>query len=537
MLSAGLKRNLLIIIGTVTWSVTTVKSGLLYPFGLGFWGPQGHDGIWHLSLIGSLSRGSLAMPLFAGAAIKNYHIGFDLLLALLHRLTFIPVSSLYFQILPPLLALFAGLFVYRLIHAWTKSEVSALWAVFFTYFGGSLGWLVSWIRTGTWGGESLFWSQQSISTLINPPLALSFCLLLLGLWLLTQKRLLWAGLVFGLVPFVKIYGGLLGLAGLFFAAFKVKSYWKPFILASVISALLFVPFNLHAAGLVIWHPLWFLDNLMNPDHLDWPRYLSALATYSSGHIWFKAIPAYFVAFLIFLVGNLSLRLLGLFHIKTPASWSWWEVFLWAAAIAGIVPPLLFLQQGTSWNTIQFFYYTQFFLGLLAGVALGRLRPKFLLSLAVVAFTIPTTIGTLPNYLPARPPAKLSPAELSALDFLSRQPSGIVLTAPFDPAAAAAAEPFPPRPLYLYESTSYVSAFSHQPVFMEDQVNLNITGYDWQTRRAQALAFFASPDRQFLTANHIRYIYLVGHQRQPLPNHISSLTRIFSDSEADIYRVD
>ena len=72
---------LLLIIGTLTWSITMVKSGWQYAFGLGFWGPNGHDGIWHLAIADSLARGSLGMPIFAGEQLKNYHIGFDLLLA------------------------------------------------------------------------------------------------------------------------------------------------------------------------------------------------------------------------------------------------------------------------------------------------------------------------------------------------------------------------------------------------------------------------------------------------------------------------
>ena len=80
-----LKRNslaaILIVLGTISWSLTMVKSGLIYDYGMGFWGPNGHDGIWHIALVKSLLRGSLDMPVFAGEALKNYHIGFDFLLA------------------------------------------------------------------------------------------------------------------------------------------------------------------------------------------------------------------------------------------------------------------------------------------------------------------------------------------------------------------------------------------------------------------------------------------------------------------------
>src|SRR5258708_35896011 len=83
----------LIILGTITWSWTMVKSGWFYSSlgvngsGLGFWGANGHDGVWHIALAESLARGSFYMPVFAGSMLQNYHIGFDFILALLHRIT------------------------------------------------------------------------------------------------------------------------------------------------------------------------------------------------------------------------------------------------------------------------------------------------------------------------------------------------------------------------------------------------------------------------------------------------------------------
>jgi hypothetical protein len=103
-------------------------------------------------------------------------------------------------------------------------------------------------------------------------------------------------------------------------------------------------------------------------------------------------------------------------------------------------------------------------------------------------------------------------EYIALDFLAKQEDGIVFTYPFDKYKAKEAEKFSPRPLYLYESTSYVSAFTNKLVFLEDQVNLNIMGYDWESRREQILWFVLNLDKEagkdFLNRNNIKYLYLV-----------------------------
>src|SRR3990167_2839260 len=178
--------TLLVLMGTIIWSSTMVKSGLIYDYGMGFWGPNGHDGIWHIALIKSLVRGSWEMPVFAGEALRNYHVGYDLLLALISRMTRLNPILLYFQILPPLLALLIGILTYKFVLNWKDSKPQALWATFFVYFGGSFGWIVNLLRTGKLGGESMFWAQQGISTLINPPFALSLVIMLLGLICLSR---------------------------------------------------------------------------------------------------------------------------------------------------------------------------------------------------------------------------------------------------------------------------------------------------------------------------------------------------------------
>ncbi|MDO8340581.1 MAG: hypothetical protein Q7T59_01260, partial [Candidatus Woesebacteria bacterium] len=173
-----IRKNILfltiLLLGSLSWSLTMVKSGLNYSFGQGFWGPNGHDGIWHIALSQGLARGSFENSVFSGELLKNYHIGFDLLLVLINKLTKIPISLIYFQILPPFFALLIGFLTYKFVYIWTKNKLSATFSMFFVYFGGSLSWILG-------KGESTFWSQQGISTLINPPFTLSLIFILLGL--------------------------------------------------------------------------------------------------------------------------------------------------------------------------------------------------------------------------------------------------------------------------------------------------------------------------------------------------------------------
>lgn len=562
-----LKSWILIGIGAIIWSITMVKSGFNYSYGMGFWGPNGHDGIWHIALIKSLARGSWEMPVFSGAKLQNYHIGFDLVVAFLHKLTFIPVEVLYFQILPPIFALFIGVFAYLLVYEWKHSKLQAFWATFFVYFGGSWGWLVNLIRGDGIGGESMFWAQQSVSTLINPPFAMSLVVMLAGLWILVKnkeqisnnkKNLFLASLLFGILIEIKVYGGILVLCALFAAGIwnvlkrKGVTLLKVFTGALIVSLLVFLPLYNPNVKSLVFQPFWFLDTMMaTPDRLYWPKFAEALLNYRLGGQYVKLILAYGVALLIFWYGNLGTRVLKEIQIwkwvkKFPQN-TWVEILIAVVIIVGLLMPTLFLQEGTPWNTIQFLYYSLFFSGILAGVTFGEWIEKMANrkwqianSLLLIFLTVPTTVGTLGQYLPSRPPANVSTEELAALHFLEQQPVGVVLTFPYDSVKAKEAESNPPRSLYVYESTAYVSAFSNKPVFLEDEVNLNITGYDWKTRRMEVEEFYRNMDEEFvygfLRDSKVNYIYLLKEQRALKVEEQPGIEEIFENGEVNIYRV-
>lgn len=556
---------LLLTTGVASWSLTMIKSGLTYTYGMGFWGANGHDGVWHIALAKSLAKGSFEIPIFSGELLSNYHVGFDLLLALIYKLTSLPMERIYFQIIPPILAISLGILVYVFVKNWSKSKEAALWSTFFVYFAGSLGWIVTYARDQKFGGESMFWSQQAVSTLINPPFALSLIIILAGLVVIAkiQKKWSWkyfilASFLFGILFQIKAYAGILSLTGLFACSlvyiFRDKNYnfFKVFLGSFFVFAITFLPFMRGTEDFLIFKPFWFLETMMGlSDRFYWPRFYEAMVNYKLGNVWIKTIPAYFVAFVVFWYGNMGTRFLGEFSL---AKWivnlkktTFIEIFLLIGGLWGLLFALLFVQKGTPWNTIQFFYYTLFFLSIISGVFLGKLLEKknnfakYFISFLVIILTIPTSLSTLYyHYLPSRPPAKISHEELEALRFLSKMPDGVVLTYPYDEYQARKAEVNPPRPLYLYESTAYVSAFSGKSVYLEDQVNLDITGYDWRGRREEVLEFLKSNDqefvRRFLSENNISYIYWIKGQRAVLGETQLGLKRVFENKLVDIYKV-
>ena len=561
--------SLLVLVGSVTISLPMVKSGLIYPYGMGFWGPNGHDGIWHIALINQLARFSLGNPVFAGARLTNYHFGFDLLAAFLSRLTGIIPIRMYFQILPPILAILIGFLTYRFVEKWTKSKKKAFWATFFVYFGGSWGWLVSLIRTSKLGGESMFWSNQAISTLINPPYALSLIVLLWGLIKFLDyqqkpslKNLIVCSVLFGLLIQIKVYAGIVALGSLLglliislaFQRAETQKIFRLFVLSLLVALCVFLPFNLEASSLLVFSPLWFpRTTLSYGDRLGWFKLENARVAYLHSGKWLKWILAEGLALTIFIFGNIGTRAIGFFYggffWKKRSKISELEIWLFSALIISLVLPLIFIQKGNPWNTIQFFYYFQFLMAIFAGVVIGGFLEKqksnvsklieLIISIAVVILTLPTSLATLRNdYLPFRPPARVSIEELEALEFLRKEPLGVVLTYPHD--FTWFSKFSEPRPLYAYETTAYVSALSSKPTYLEDEMNLEISGYNWQPRREEETRFFTTRDlnwaNQFLKLNQIRYLYLVKGQKINLGWGDIGAKKIFENGEVVIYKL-
>ncbi len=553
---------LMIFFGIISQSLTVIKSGLLYSFGMGFWGPNGHDGIWHLALINELTKHFPPQnPVFAHFKLLNYHWLFDFFVALIHKITFLPTLNLYFQIIPLILSGFLGILVFLLVQKLTKNNLTSLLAAFFAYFGGNFGWLVTLFRDQGLGGESMFWANQSISFPLNLQFFLSLILLIYGLYLYLnylekpcRKRFCLLILIFGLIIGVKAYGGVIILFGLGAASFwelivkNPPKTLKVFLGSLVISLLVFLPSNWGAASLFVFSPLWLPRVMIDaPDCVGWLRLAYARQAYFATGLWLKWLLAEVLGLLIFFFGNLGTRIIGLGKIiNWFKNWrkinSFQVLFLGCLLVSGLTP-LLFIQKGNPWNSIQFFYYFQFLFGLLAAWGLSdflskkKIYLKISLIVLLLLLTLPTTIGNLKDYLTYQSPAKISFEELEALGFLKKQPLGVVLTYPHDYQLRTKVKT--PQPLYVYETTAYVSAFSGQQTFLEDEMTLDIMQVDWRPRREEIEEFFktnnAQKAKKFLEENKIRYLYLVDGQNFHFDESQVFLTKIFENDLVKIFQ--
>jgi hypothetical protein len=530
-----------------------IRSGLNYDYGIGFWGSNGHDAIWHLSLINHIKNPlKINLPIFAGETLKNYHPFYDILISVLSNITHISSIFWYFQIFPIISTYFLLLTSFLLGRKLTSNFTSGLLLMFFNSFANSFGWIVSLIRSGQIYGESLFWSMQSVSNQLNPPFTLSLIFINLFLLLILNKKInlkiknILLLIILILTPITKAYGGIVIYSIFaFYSLFSFKNNKKPFILLLIslpLSYLVFSLYNSASGSLFIFKPFWFVNSLIeSPDRFYLPYLANMRYTLeSAGRIGPRLIALYFFLVGVFYLGNFSWRLLGLFSLKTFKNSLKLPLFFTILITALI--PLFLIQKGTSWNTIQFLYYSLFLSNIFLVIFFSKEKQsifKKIILFIVLLTTLIASYETFTRYLSNPAPSSLPKAEIEALDFLKAQNKGIVLTFPYDKYKKVSFTKTP-LPLYAYETTAYVSAFSNQVSFLEDEMNLEITGFDWQSRRQEVDKFFKSQDeyftRGFLVNNKIDYIYLVNDQNFSIDTETLQVDNIFQNDQVKIYKV-
>ncbi len=547
---------LLIISGTVFQIIPVFQSGIDFNYGMGFWGPNTHDGVWHIALINQLIKNVPAQnPIFSAAILKNYHYFYDLLIAATNYLTGLSSLDLVFRFFPVIFSASLGIGSYFLI--WSifkeslgilKTKAATLISLYFIYFAGSFGWIVEFITQRHLGGESAFWANQAVSFNLNPPFAISLIIIIALMQILPS--ILPAVLLTGCLIAFKSYGGVLilitiGILGIIdILRHKSYSLFIIFVFGGLISVFLFKSNFASSTNFLVIAPFWFVNSMIDsPDRVGWTRLALTRMVGLSDKNWVKFFGAEGLSLTIFIIGNLGLRFFALFslikfnYILRNKNF----LFLTVLAFASTFIPLIFIQIGNPWNTIQFFYYGMYVCALVAGVVVSFLLFKLpkvmgLLILILIILIGPiNSLVTANGYLLARPHGYISNQELVALKFLSNQPDGIVLTHPFDEKLKRQVSE--PWPLFVYDSTAYVSALSKKTVFLEDTPQNQILLTDYKKRLIQSSDFFMGSDIQkieFLRKNSIKYIYLPKLFSQKL-DEVNGIKNIFESEEAVVYK--
>lgn len=469
-------------------------SGIFKNGDLLFWSAHGHDGTWHIALMEEIKKGwPFQNPIFAGEKLVNYHFFSDILPAMVSK--YLPISNLdlYFRIFPFIYSLFLGASAYFLTKKLTGSSSASIWATIFTYFAGSFGYIVTYLKNRTIGGESIFWATQPQSSSGNPPQIISDFLILAAIYFLilltgqkTKKRksilFIICVVLFGTLVSFKVYAGVvalgaLGIAGIW-QVIKEKRFQLLLLTAvsGILSALLYFPNTSGSVSFLIFQPWWYIRTMIvEPSRLNLIDWELRRQTYIYEYNWKRVIFLEGLGFLIFFFGNLGMRFVGLWnYLKT-------HTFIKVAIVLSLVLPLIFLQKGVASNTSQFLQYFVLLFGILAGIETSKItsRLKFLAPI-IILLMIPTQIGLLHEFYSRPAFAKVSSQEISALNYI-RQNSPkdtIILTPPYNQYLNLGGTT--PN-IWDWFDTSYVSALTARRTYFDDYEQADIMGYNWRPR--------------------------------------------------------
>ncbi|NMB56782.1 hypothetical protein GYA19_02485 [Candidatus Beckwithbacteria bacterium] len=373
-----------------------------------------HDSIWHLALINSLKNSFPPIhPSSFLYTLKNYHYFYDLLLAVLSKNYLLDVFLLYFQIFIPVISLFLGFCSFIFIKKLTNKNFGIL-MTFFVFFAGSFTYFIPLFLPGNTWGESNFWVSQTFGTLVNPQLIFSFSILFAILILLLNLKNKKSDFKLHLLIIILLVSamGFKSYAFLVFGCFycfyllcdfvenKNKRSFIYLFLLGLFSLSFYLLLSKPGQNLFFYKPFWYLDTMVEaPDRLNLIKW-----KLEEEYYWWLGKPIQAISFkvrefLIFFFGNLGIRFIFLFSIIKLIKFNKKLVIpMFMSLLLFAFFPLFFLQVGTVWNSIQFWYYVLIFADILVVLSLyflfQQLKLQYLklfILILIFALAIPTFI--------------------------------------------------------------------------------------------------------------------------------------------------
>ncbi len=501
--------------------------------GLFFWGAHEHDGIWHIALIESAFRSwPFTLPIYAGVKLAGYNFLFDFVISLFTR---VGISSLflYFKVQPVLWAICFFYAVYRLgEHIYliakrdtsnTNAKSSQLFHVILLFslmLLGSFGPLFMLLRQGSiWGGSGIFAMQGPVG-MTNPQYMWSLVVLVLLInrcLVLAQKSK--SSLIDLFAIFICVFLGfalkaytvptILWITGLTILSAVLKKQWRKAILitASTIIALITVYVTQYSGGAqggFVWDPFSLVRSMYSDPRvfqndqvmLEWFQ-LKEVAPYSL-RLW----RYYLGASLTYTISTLGMRVFGiglLFSLvrdvilrKKISRSSLLGGVSMIGALLTCLPGLLLIQKGVWWNTVQFFYFSQFLASIGFAIWLWQLsmyrRTLFIFIACLTIFlSVSFLTDSLYTFFLPQTASHISNGELKVLTTLKRLPDGVVYVQPYNEENKKNT-PDADRTLPDMIDTAYVSAMSGKQTYFANETQLELLNIPYKLRQERLRSY-------------------------------------------------
>lgn len=412
-----------------------------------------HDALWHISLskLGFVSW-PLANPFISGQVLHGYNFLIDYILYLLIKIGISPFFS-FFKILPIVAGILYVWTVTKFVQSRTSSPLKANLLAFFLYFGSSFSYLATIYASSTFYYASLrgfpvVSSIQPATMFLNLQFAFSLSIILWILMILARpmfkRRAQILGALFFILFGLKFYAGIiaLGLVGgiTFLRGVRkgLKAIRLPEIftisLGSIVGLVIFYGISGSTQIPFTWAPF-AITHLLIDDPLLFYNHSLTLARYYlyANNTGFSprliGIELYSIG--LFLLINFGTRIIScIYVIKESIHRTLSDEYL---VITGIIlltvlVPILFVQDGGWYNTMQFLYYGVWLSGIVMTEMLFEIvstswKYRYIFFVAIILFTIPNDIEQI-RYLTAEQ-VSIGSDELKALSILKAAPPGVV----------------------------------------------------------------------------------------------------------------
>jgi hypothetical protein len=466
------------------------------------------DSTWHLSLINQLTSSIPPNnPIFAGVKLSNYHYLVDLQLALAHRLTGIPIPTLFFQLSPLVFYSSLAVLLVALCIALSKQALAGALALLFFLTGSNLYYLVPYFFPSSALRPSVAWVDTYSTLGVNFPFTVSLSLLCIS-WLLLVSHtssISKVALLSGSLLIVKSHTALVWLASLVLA----KKFRQALLSGCLLLAFTFLVVGASSSSPLMWSPFWFIATMFSSsDHFNFPAWELArqyLLTYPG----YPGLARLYLSGLAWFIGtNFGPLILGLFASSR-------HPLLLYIFLVGFGLTMTFIYPSTAIVTVQFIYLSVFACAIGLAILLVRLPRMAASAIGMVIWTLllPGVVHTQKQYASASTHQNISPNQLALALYSSRLPSGTFL---LDPA---------------FRNGSWFTAYSAHPAYLGDYQSLPPLGLDTASRTVlstQVLSCEVSPQGQDIH-------YIVAPLDSCLESS-STLTPLFTNSAGTIFRV-
>jgi len=502
------------------------------------------DFSWHWALAGELKKGVLPTnPVFKGKPLKGYHFLFDLLLSGFQQLSGISFLDLLYRFFPFLISILFGSVIFLFVRKFFEKK-TALLTVFLSYLGGSFAYLAPLISSQVqdWG-ESTFWVSQTFSMATQPHFLFSIIFLLAGLMLLENKKnkktcvisafLFSSAVIFKAYALFVVVPGLMITGTYKFLKNKKTDYLFTTGLTLLLILFAFLPLNSGGKNF-FWSPLWFPTKMVeNPDRLNKIDWILKEQHYRLTNNFLRLWQLKIYELIIFIIGNLGIRVLGLLGIylalrkKVKKSFI---VFLISGIVVVFVFPLLFLQTGTVWNSIQTWYYLLVLLNIFTGFFLSFLIDKnknliIIVVVLLILLSLPTTIKFFININKADK-LVVSEQKIQLLQMLKKRTAekSVIVFYPSE----------------WVNSSSIVSALSERRAFLAHCNQIDLFGYNFDQQRKELIDLLASTNKDtiknFLEENNVDYLVFEDIQKKNISSQfLSFFQKEFKQEGFHVYK--